>query len=99
MANTCVVMFNEADICDSLAFVGWGCFRTYVRDKIAADEAWNDYAYKLYNTHLEDIDQNTLVKTIYGLKEWMEDMPMSDILAICEHFGYYAVEEIEFPNW
>lgn len=99
MANTCVVMFNEADISDSLAFVGWGCFKSYVRDKIASDEDWNDYACEVYNHYLEETIHNPVVKTIYDFTEWVKDMPMSDMFIICAHFGYSAVEEIEFPNW
>ena len=99
MANTCVVMFNEADCCDSLAFVGWECFKTYVRDKVVSDEDWNDYAYKVYNHYLEKTVHNPIVKTVYDFGDWVKDMPMSDMLTICDHFGYSAVEEIEFPNW
>lgn len=99
MANTCVVMFNEADARDSLAFIGWGCFKTYVRDKIASDEDWNDYAYEMYNDYLETTIHIPIVKTVYDFEDWVEDMPMSDMLSICAHFGYSAVEEIEFPNW
>lgn len=99
MANTCVVMFNEADLCDSLAFVGWGCFKTYVRDKIASDEDWDNYAGKMYDDYLEATINNPIVNTVYGFSEWIEDMPISDMLAICAYFGYSAVEEIEFPNW
>ena len=99
MANTCVVMFNEADICDSLAFVGWGCFRTYVRDKIASDGDWHDYACKIYNDYLEATIHNPIVKTVYHFEDWVEQMPLSDMFTICAYFGYSAVEEIEFPNW
>ena len=99
MANTCVVMFNEADISDSLAFVGWGCFKSYVRDKIASDEDWNDYAYEVYNHYLEETVHNPVVKTVYDFAEWVKDMPMSDMFTICAYFGYSAVEEILFPNW
>lgn len=99
MANTCVVMFNEADCCDSLAFVGWGCFKSYVRDKIASDEEWNNYAHKVYIDYLEETTNNPIVKTVYVFAEWVLDMPLSDMFTICDHFGYSAVEEIEFPNW
>ena len=99
MANTCVVMFNEADVCDSLAFVGWGCFKSYVLDKIASEGDWYDYAYEVYNDHITETIHNPIVKTIYDFSEWVKDMPMSDIFTICAHFGYSSVEEILFPNW
>lgn len=99
MANTCVVMFNEADVRDSLAFVGWGCFKSYVHDKIASDEDWNDYAYKMYNNYLKAVIYSPIVKTVCDFAEWEKDMSMADMLTICDHFGYSAVEEIEFPNW
>lgn len=99
MANTCVVMFNEADVSDSLAFVGWGCFKTYVRDKIDYDADWNDYAYEMYNDYLEMAAHNPIVKSVYDFAQWVENMSLSDMFTICEYFGYSAVEEIEFPNW
>jgi hypothetical protein len=86
--KTIIVAFNENDPCDSIAFHNKAELKGWIMENIRSHDEWStraQYVYDNWSTHASEMSYS----------EWIEDMPICDILFVCEYFDYYAIEEID----
>jgi len=92
-----IVMFNECEPADSLAFPSWARVRKYVVDKICSDFEWRSKAWHIYHAMREYIELNSsVVSDFYSFEEWYVDMNYTDMIELTSYFGYSAIEEIDY---
>ena len=94
-----VVMFNEADPADSLAFSTWGKLRDYIIDKIRSDFDWRTKAYHMYHSKREWVEFNTdVVSDFCSFEKWYVDMSYTSMIELISYFGYSTIEAIDYIN-
>lgn len=97
--STIIVMFNDADPADSLAFPSWGKLRKYLVDKICSDIEWRTKAWHIYHSKREWVEFNTdVVSDFCSFEEWYADISYPSIIDLVSYFGYFTIEEIDYND-